>query len=249
MRADQVAFEYGVYDVAQPSSDLAADFAEQLWRNYEGRLPSAVKALDDGSWTRDHWSTVLLHVQAQSIRHPDFDRAARDYIRSMGDPEPSKDDVQAQRQRTYRSTRDWMAQARFAIVRQCYPAARFLVNDKGYVPLEDPVRQLRGVLFPLSGLVGVMMVVNTAETADDYESGPLAERILSPNAVAIVNEATLDTTGIRCVIGHPDDWDIISAIPIGPKAVQMPENGPYLGTFEEGVFDWARPVRKFAIGP
>ena len=55
-----------------------------------------------------------------SHRHPDFDRAARDYIRSMGDPEPSKDDVQAQRQRTYRSTRDWMAQARFAIVRQRY---------------------------------------------------------------------------------------------------------------------------------
>jgi hypothetical protein len=81
--------------------------------------------------------TILLHVQAQSIRHPGFDGAARNFILSMGGPEPSGDDVQAQRQRTYRETRDWMARARFAIVRQCHPAPRFLVNDKGYVPLGD----------------------------------------------------------------------------------------------------------------
>jgi hypothetical protein len=166
--------------VAQPGPDLTADFAEQLWRQYEGKLPSAVTALDNGSWTPAHCQTVLLHVQAQSIRHPDFDRAARDYIRSMGGPELSGDDVQAQRQRTYQETRDWMAQARFAIVRQCHPAPRFLVNDKGYTPLEDPTRELRGVLFPLSGHVGVMMVVGTAQPADDYESGPYAERILDP---------------------------------------------------------------------
>ena len=61
-----------MYDVAEPGPDLPADFAEQLWQQYEGALPGAIRALQSGSWTQDDWRTVLLHVQAQSIRHPDF---------------------------------------------------------------------------------------------------------------------------------------------------------------------------------
>jgi len=75
IRADNVAIQNGVYDVADPGPDLPADFAEQFWKQYEAALPGAVRALADGSWTRDDWRTVLLHVQAQSIRHPDFARA------------------------------------------------------------------------------------------------------------------------------------------------------------------------------
>src|SRR5437899_1384994 len=108
MRADEVGFQYGIYDVAEPGPDLAADFAEQLWKQYEGTLPTAVAALGDGSWTPSDWQIVLLHIQAQAIRHPDFDRAARDYTRGMGGSKLSGDDVQAQRQRTYQETRDWM---------------------------------------------------------------------------------------------------------------------------------------------
>lgn len=249
MRADQVAFQYGIYDVALPGPDLAADFAEQLWKQYEGKLPSAVSALDDGSWTSSHWQTVLLHVQAQSIRHPDFDHAARDWIRSLGGPELSSDDLQAQRQRTYRETRDWMARARFAIVRQCHPAPRFLVNDKGYVPLGELGRTRRGVLFPLSGHVGVLMAVGTAQPGDVYERGPFAERILDQGTVTTVNEAALDTVGIRCVIGHPDDRDAIAAMTTGAKIAAMPVTGAFLRTSEGGLFDWALPARQFVAEP
>jgi hypothetical protein len=79
-RADNVAIQNGVYDVGEPGPDLVADFAEQLWQRYEGALPGAIRALENGNWTRDDWQTVLLHVQAQSIRHPDFARAVHEHV-------------------------------------------------------------------------------------------------------------------------------------------------------------------------
>jgi len=201
------------------------------------------------SWTSGDWRIILLHIQAQSIRHPDFDRAARDHVREMDGPDLSGDDVQAQRQRTYQETRHWMAQARFALARQCHPAPRFLVNDKGYTPLADLARDMRGVVFPLSGHVAVVMAVGTAEPGDDYEARPFAERILDPGTVTTINEATLDTVGIRCVIGHPHDRDGIGALTSGPKLAAMPDTGACLGTREGGLFDWARPARHFAAEP
>ena len=39
VRADNVAIQNGVYDVAEPGPDFPADFAEQLWQQYEGALP------------------------------------------------------------------------------------------------------------------------------------------------------------------------------------------------------------------
>jgi hypothetical protein len=249
MSADQVGFEYGVYDVDQPRPGLDADFAEQIWRQYEGGLPAAVAAVEEGSWTRADWMTILLHIQAQAIRHPDFDRVARDYLRALDESGLSSDDVQEQRLRTHQETRAWMSQARFALARQCHPASRFVVNDKGYTPLADPVRELKGVFFPLSGHVGVIMAVGAARPADDYEVGPFAERILDPDAVTIVNEAALGTAGIRCLIGHPDDQNAIANMTTGPKIAAMPATGAFLGTHEGGLFDWAWPVRQFAAEP
>jgi hypothetical protein len=61
----------------------------------------------------------------------------------------------------------------------------------------------------------------------------------NPKAMTIINEATWDTVGIRCVIGNPDDVTWINDLQSGPKAVQMPKYGPYRGTREAGLFDWA----------
>jgi hypothetical protein len=249
MRADQVGFEYGVYDVGQPRPELAADFAEQLWKQYEGGLPTAIAAMDNGSLTTAEWLTILMHIQAQAIRHPDFDRAARDYLEPMDGPDLSGDDVQVQRQRTYQETRTWMSRARFSLARQCHPASRFVVNDKGYTPLADPVRQLKGVFFPLSGHVGVIMAIGAARSGDDYEVGPFAERVLDPDTVTIVNEAALGTAGIRCIIGHPEDRAAITKMTTGPMLAAMPATGACLGTHEGGLFDWAWPVRQFAAEP
>jgi hypothetical protein len=79
-------------------------------------------------------------------------------------------------QRTYQETRAWMTQGRFALARQCHPASRFVVNDKGYTPLADPVRELKGVFFPLSGHVGVIMAIGRSSPAMTMKPA------LSPNA-------------------------------------------------------------------
>jgi len=241
VRADNVAIQNGVYDVAEPGPDLPADYAEQLWQQYEGALPGAISALENGSWTRDDWQTVLWHVQSQSIRHPDFARAVHEHVGEVVAAELRPDDIQAERQRTYQDTRAWMARARFAVLRHRKPAQRFLTNDKGYVPLHDVARDLRGVVFPLSGLVAVLMVVEVARQGDNYEQGPLAERTLNPKGMEIINEAAWDTVGIRCVIGHPDDEPAIAALTTGEKTVRMPDLGPYRGNREPGMFDWASP--------
>ena len=247
IRADNIAVENGVYDVADPRPDLRSDFAEQLWQQYEGALPGAIRALEDGSWTRGDWLTVLLHVQAQSIRHPDFTRAVHEYVGQPAASELGPDDIQAEQQRTYRDTRAWMARARFALLRHRGPGQRFMTNDKGYVPLHDVVRDLRGVVFPLSGLVAVLMVVEVTQPGDDYEQGPLAVRTLNPKGMEIINEATWDTVGIRCVIGHPDDEQAISVLTAGAKQVRMPVLGPYRGNREPGLFDWADPEALAAV--
>jgi hypothetical protein len=239
IRADQVAVQNGLYDVDQPGQELPADFAERLWEAYEGPLPAAIRALESGSYTKDDWLTVLLHVQAQSIRHPDFDREALNYLAAQGAPAPGGDQVQSQRQRTHVETRKLMARARFAVLRRRDPAQRFLINDKGYVPLYDVIRDAKGVVFPLSGQVGVLMAVQAAQSGDDYEAGPLIERTPNLKAMAIINEATWDTVGIRCVIGNPGDMTWISDLRSGPKEVKMPKYRPYHGNQEAGLFDWA----------
>lgn len=55
----------------------------------------------------------------------------------------------------------------------------------------------------------------------------------------IINDATWDTAGIRCVIGHPADAQAIEALTTGEKLTRMPELGPYRGNRESGLFDWA----------
>lgn len=249
IRADKVAIENGVYEVAEPGPDLPADFAEQLWQQYEGALPAAIRALETGSWTPADWQTVLLHVQAQAIRHPDFTRAVHEHIGPAAAAMLGPDDIQAERQRTYRDTRSWMSRARFALLRHRRPAPRFLTNDKGYVPLHDIGRDMRGVVFPLSGLVAVLMVVEAAQPGDDYERGPLVERTLNPLGMQIINDATWDSAGIRCVIGHPDDAQAIEDLTTGEKLTRMPELGPYRGNREPGLFDWASSDSYIAVRP
>jgi hypothetical protein len=104
-RAGNIAIENGIYDVAEPGPELSADFAEQLWRQYEGALPGAISALENGSWARGDWQAALLHVQAQAIRHPDFARAVHEHAGKLAAAELRPDDIQAERQRTYQGTR------------------------------------------------------------------------------------------------------------------------------------------------
>lgn len=238
LKAENIAYQNGLYDVDTPSSDLPADFAEAIWQTYEGALPAAIHALEQGTVTRDDWKTILRHVQAQSIRHPDYDRVAVTYIQEDGVPTPERDHVQRQRQTTFRETRRWMANARFALIRRGTAAPRFVLNDKGYTPMHDTLLDLKGVLFPLSAEIAVLMVVGAAQPADDYEAGPLAERILNAKGMEIVNQIAWTVPEITFVMGHPDDVGYLMQLREAGPTVRLPRLGPYGGNREPSFFHW-----------
>ena len=115
-----------------------------------------------------------------------------------------------------------------------------MTNDKGYVPLHDVARDLRGVVFPLSGLVAVLMVVEVAQQGDDYEQSPLVERTLNPTGMQIINHAAWDT--VASVLDRPPRRrPAITTLTAGDKTARMPNLGPYRGNREPGMFDWACP--------
>ncbi|MFE4758756.1 hypothetical protein ACFRIB_52955 [Streptomyces mirabilis] len=84
---------------------------------------------------------------------------------------------------------------------------------------------LKGVLFPLSGEIAVLMVMNVAEPTDECENGPLDERILKAKGTKVVNRIAWAVTEITCVMGHLDDP--VCLLP-------LPETGPTASFFRPG---------------
>jgi hypothetical protein len=74
---------------------------------------------------------------------------------------------------------------------------------------------------------------------DCYLQGPYAERTANAKGVEILNNATWDHVGIRCVIGHPDDAADIRALHDHHRQLEVRiRYGPYRGNREHGFFDW-----------
>ena len=128
VKAEEVGFEYGIYDVQDPTLDLPADFAEREWEKYEGKLPGAVRALDSGVFGPAEWQIILLHVQAVWARHPDFTRDVADQSAGRGEPRPVGDDVQRLRRQVLPEVRAVLAGSRFALLRRHRAACRFVVD-------------------------------------------------------------------------------------------------------------------------
>jgi hypothetical protein len=94
MKAEDIGFEYGIYDVEKPTADLPADYAETEWKRYEPRLPRAIRALDSGAFGPAEWQIILLHLRATWARHPDFGRDVADQKAAQGAAGLTSDDVQ-----------------------------------------------------------------------------------------------------------------------------------------------------------
>jgi hypothetical protein len=239
VKAEEIAFEYGIYDVQDPTPDLPADFAEREWEKYEGMLPGAIRALDGGVLGLADWQTILMHIQAVWARHPDFARDMADQSTGRGEPCPVGDDVQRLRKQVLPEVRAVMAGSRFATLRRHPAAVRFVGDDKGFVPIGDEHGNPVGVFFALSGSLAVLMALGAAQSSDDYEQGPHAERTVNAKGAVILNDATWDHVGIRCVIGHPDDADYVETLQDHDRQIKVKiRYGPYRGNREPGFFDW-----------
>ncbi len=147
--------------------------------------------------------------------------------------------MQRLRKQVLPEIRTVMAGARYALLRRHHAAHRLLVDDKGFVPLGDEYGNPLGVFFPLSGSLAVLMALGEAQPSDNYLQAPYAERTVNAKGVEILNNATWDHVGIRCVIGHPGDAAGIRALRDHHRQLEVRiRYGPYRGNREPGFFDW-----------
>lgn len=236
--AQAICYEYGLYEVINPSPTLPADYAEQWWRTYEGALPKAIHALEAGTAGADEWKTVLLHVQAAWPRHPDFERDVNEQKAAKGQPPVAGDDLEQLRKTVLDENRTVMARSRFALLRRDRHAGHLLINDKGFASFGD---HEAGIFFPLSREIGVLMAVGKAQPGDDYEKAPYAEREVNARGVRLLNELSWDHVGIRCAIAHQDDeQDLRALVDHGRRFVMKNRYlRPYRHTRELRLLDWA----------
>ena len=132
VRGYNVAIQNGIYDVAEPGPDLPADFAEQLWQQYEGALPEAHpcppwraapgRGMIGGPCSctyRPSRSGIQISpgpCMSMSARPP-----RRSWVRTTYRPSGSA---------PYQGHFAWMARARFAVFRHHKPAERFLIMTR-----------------------------------------------------------------------------------------------------------------------
>ncbi|MBR7828706.1 hypothetical protein KDK95_20525 [Actinospica sp. MGRD01-02] len=236
--AANICFEYGLYQVEQPSTSLAAHYANDWWETYEGALPLAAKALEAGTAGRDEWLTILLHIQAVWPRHPDFERDVNEQGARRGLPPVAGDFLERLRQAALKENRQVMAASRFAVLRRDERAERFLLNDKGFATFGD---HEAGMVFPLTREVAVLMALGRVRPGEDYEQLPRVERIVNARGMRLLNDLAWDHAGIRCVISHPDDDPQLAGLTDHDRTFKMTprRQRPYRHTREPRLLDWA----------
>lgn len=240
IKADRIAWGYNLYDVDEPTDELPDDYAEQIFALYERHLPDAAKALESAEFSPEDWQVVLRHIQASWIRNPGFEQDAVNALIADGIAAPTNDQVQVLRKAAHEAMPEGvLANARFALIRRGQFARRFIIDDRGFVPLLDTVTGRSGVLFPMTGNVAVMMVWGAAGPYDDYWARPFAQLTLTGTGAAALHTATWSHKGIAMVIGHPDDAAWIAELADPPDhGTDLPGHGPYQGT-AISVFGWA----------
>ena len=233
--AASICYEYGLYEVKQPSIDLPATYADDWWSTYEGALIPAVRALEAGAADVAHWRAVLRHIRATWPRHPDFERDVAAQKAEDGVAPIAGDDLERLRKAVLED-RSIVANARFALLRRAVGTDPFLLNDKGFASFAE--RSL-GVFFPLSRQIGVLMAVGAGRCGDGYDQAPYAERVLNNRGIAYLNARCWLHEGIRMVIAHPDDERVLTGIGQAKAGLKVPRHlRPYQGS-RERMLAWA----------
>jgi hypothetical protein len=238
--ADNVSRAHDEYALEKPPAGVSRNVIDKLWKKYEPDLPDAILALEEHRHSMRDWEMILSHVHGQGVRSRDFLVRAAEYLRAEhGITNPTRDQLQVERIQTLLNTPEFMKTCRFAVVRRPSDGPRFVANIKGYAaPLEDTEFGFACVIFPLSPEVAVLMVVGAAKADDNVNAGPMRDLTMTPAAVDLVNEASWRLRGIDCVFGHPDDQDYILRLDAS-RLLVPPAMGPYRGTGDVGLCDWA----------
>lgn len=237
--AASICHATGLYDVQNPTPQLAADYADQWWAKYESALPRAALALEGGSAGPAEWQTILRHLQATHPRHLNFERDAIEQKAHQGVTGITGDAVEELRQGVLEENGALLAKSRFALLRRDRHAEHFLLNDKGYTSFADV---MLGVFFPLTREIGVLMAVDAAEPGEAHDQAPYTERSVNARGVAYLNARGWEHSGITRMIAHPDDEEVLARLADRGEAGMKTPNRlrPYRLSREQRMLEWAR---------
>ena len=239
--AKTVATQLGVYQLTAPPPGLSSDAIDDLWQEYEPKLHYAIDHFGHASWDDEDWAVVLAHITALAVRHPDFAHTATRFRADRGDPIGHPDEIQAERVRTLRNTPALLATSRCALIRTGEASSRLVINDKGFTTVEDAQVAPRGIFFPLSPSMGILVVPGIGPHPEHERAWIACQGEWTAGAVDMMNHASWRQTRIRCVIGYPTQVELLASLNDETPLV-APELGPYRRRGIEGMFDWAYRV-------
>jgi hypothetical protein len=237
MKPDDLAKQPGIYRLASPPKGMSPDAIDRLWRSYEPKLPAAIKAAERSDYTERDWAVIGLHLAAQGVRHPDFIQLAREYLADQGAPESDIDLPQLHRIKTMEDGFEQLAQtSELAFVVSGPSGSKFVINDKGYMKLEDSHTRQRGIFFPLSSTLALLAVMDCKTSGNWNDARPDRRLALTPQGIRMLNEIAWRQGGVEFVAGHPDEASPIARLDDSRQLIE-PSLGPYRGT-AGGFFDW-----------
>ena len=125
-----------------------------------------------------------------------------------------------------------------ALIRTSNEPNGLLINDKGFTTVEDTHNGRRGVFFPLSPNVGILVVPEIGPNPAHQLAWLATEAVWTPFAVEMMNLACWRQPRIHCVIGHPSQTGLIESLD-DERPLIAPALGPYRRRGTGGMFDWA----------
>jgi hypothetical protein len=185
---------------------------------------------------------ICIHLAAQGVRHPEFLQKAGLFFAGQGfDIIDDPDLPQLQRVKSLEDTFEVLAHSQLAVLRRAPESRRFVVNDKGYMTLQDSINGMKGVFFPLSCDLMILAVPGSKPDGGWADMKPQRDLVLTPGGTEVLNRACWQQDGIKCLIGHPDDSSRIGKLSRSDPLV-VPGFGPYRGAGGYGFFDWIVPA-------
>jgi len=227
--AEDVAHRRALYRLEAPVSDVDPDIVDKLWSPVEHDLPTMVARLEADALEEDDADKWIWYAAMAGVRHPTaFPTAAAHYLRSRGEPEPAGDQILAMRVEALLNGQRDMHEWRWRVLHSPHDGPRFVLSDRGWNLVHEPVGDSSGLWLPVGPRVGILGYLEDPDLPP--RQPPFSEHCeLTLSWAAWLNGiAFSDLTVTHAVFAHPDDEHRLRAAVPG-DALSVTEYGPYRG--------------------
>jgi hypothetical protein len=224
--AEDVAFRPALYRLKNSTPGVDPDIVDKLWEMIEPELRSLVERLSDGLLLADDADRLIAYAAAAGIRHPTaFEALAVGHQLRRGKQRPVGDQIQAMRVEAFLNELKTMPAWRWRVLHSPDGCPRFVLSDRGWNLIQEPVLNALGYWLPLGPRVGILAYSDDAKLPP--RRAPFTEhRDLELSWVEWFNAiAWSDLTVTHSVFAHPEQEELLRKAP-RPSGVA---NHPYVG--------------------